>query len=438
MRDLDELFATLDRVPAPQLRERIRSSQAHVEPPIPPLGSARSRKIGTIAVALLIFLLPALYAWQSTTRGQPSPSAAPVAADPLSSIAKGWTELPLPPEPASGTSSIWTGTQLISWGGYVTDGASKADSYPVTGYAYDPSSNTWSPIPAAPAGRAGTIPIWTGSEALFLFGYDSSTGYTDGFAFDPSTGSWRTVPSAPIDPYVMTAVWTGSEVIAWGSRSRNGNSSAVGATYDPSTNRWQRIANAPITLNAATSVWTGSQMIVFGSLLDNGNHAATNTAIGAIYDPTTDTWTELPPSELSPQATSAAWTGDRLLAWDYITHSQTFNPNNDTWADMVKMPLEPSECYPDSAALTGSVFAFYCGEAALYDEASGTWKPVHGGMLDATVDSHGSPTTLWRFAELTPAGEVVFFQAEGITVSDNGTPCYGCSGSPMSSWVYRP
>ena len=102
------------------------------------------------------------------------------------------------------------------------------------------------------------------------------------------------------------------------------------------------------------------------------------------------------------------------------------------------MPLEPSECYPDSAALTGSVFAFYCGEAALYDEASGTWKQVHGGMLDATVDSHGSPTTLWRFAELTPAGEVVFFQAEGITVSDNGTPCYGCSGSPMSSWVYRP
>jgi len=77
MRDLDELFATLDRVPAPQLRERIRSSQAHVEPPIPPLGSARSRKIGTIAVALLIFLLPALYAWQSTARaakpvGRPS------------------------------------------------------------------------------------------------------------------------------------------------------------------------------------------------------------------------------------------------------------------------------------------------------------------------------------------------------------------------------
>ena len=101
MRDLDELFATLDRVPTPQLREEVRSPRANGEPAMPPLGNARARRIGTIAVALLVFLLPALYAWQSTARGGPSPSVVPVAIDPLSSIAKGWTELPLPPEPAS-------------------------------------------------------------------------------------------------------------------------------------------------------------------------------------------------------------------------------------------------------------------------------------------------------------------------------------------------
>jgi hypothetical protein len=102
------------------------------------------------------------------------------------------------------------------------------------------------------------------------------------------------------------------------------------------------------------------------------------------------------------------------------------------------MPLEPSECYPDSVGLTGFVFAFYCGDATVYDEADGTWQRVQGGMLDATVESHGDPIQLWRFAELTPADEVVFLEAEGITVSNNGTPCYGCSGSPMSFWVYRP
>jgi hypothetical protein len=179
-------------------------------------------------------------------------------------------------------------------------------------------------------------------------------------------------------------------------------------------------------------------MIVFGSLLDNGNHAATDTAVGASYDPATDAWASLPASDLSPQATSAVWTDERMLAWDYLTHSQTYDPHTDTWGHPIKMPFEPSECYPDSVGLTGFVFAFYCGDAALYDDSDGTWQRVRGGMLDVTIDSHGDPVQLWRFAELTPADDVVFFEAEGITVSNNGTPCYGCSGSPTSFWAYRP
>jgi hypothetical protein len=395
----------------------------------------RGQRVIAGAVAVLIFGVVVIGLGLAIRSGQ-QPTIA-TQADPLSSVAHGWTQLPLPPSPASNTASVWTGTELISWGGYVSDTPSRPDSFLSTGFAFNPSSDAWSPIPSAPEGRSDAIAIWTGSEALFLFGHDDSKGYTDGFAFDPSTNSWRTVAAAPIDPYVITAVWTGSKVIAWGSRTR-GSSSAAGAIYEPTTDTWRRIADAPISLNAASSVWTGSQMIVFGSLLDSGNHAATDTAIGASYDPAADSWTVLPPSELSPQASSTAWTGDRVLAWDYITHSQTLNPNTQTWAHPVKMPLEPSECYPDNAALSGLVFAFYCGEAAMYDDADGSWTLVHGGMLDATVESHGTPIKLWRFAELTPAEDVVFIQAEGITVSDKGMPCYGCSGSPLSFWVYRP
>lgn len=360
-------------------------------------------------------------------------------ADPLSTITQGWTQLPLPPEPASQAASVWTGTQLIVWGGYVPDAATHTERYLSTGSAFDPSSDTWTAIPPAPRGRADAIALWTGTEALFLFGHDASEGFVDGFAFDPSTDSWRTIAASPMDPYVETAVWTGSGVIAWGSgRSRGGTNSGEGASYDPATDTWQRIANAPVSLNAASSVWTGNEMIVFGSRLDSGNHATTDTAIGASYDPATNNWTALPPSALSPQATSTAWTGDRLLAWDYITHSQTFDPDTQTWAPSIKMPLEPSECYPDSAPLSGSVFAFYCGDAALYDDTSDTWERLHGGMLDATVESHGTPIKLWRFANMTPAGDVVFIQAEGITISNKGAPCYGCSSSPSSFWVYRP
>ncbi len=437
MRDLDELFGTLDEVPAPDVQEHARSRLAHVDQPMPPLGNARARRLGTIAVALLVFLVPALYVWQGAKSHTPVASVSPTVADPLSSISKGWTELPLPPEPANATSSVWTGRELIRWGGYVIDSTTQKDTYLTTGFGFDPSSDTWSPIPPAPEARSDATGIWTGSEALFLFGHNGTKGYSDGVAFDPATNTWRTVAAAPLDPDVATAVWTGSEVIAWGSLSRDGKNAVAGAAYDPATDTWQRIADAPLSLNAASGVWTGSQMIVFGSLLDNGNHAATDTAVGESYDAATNKWTVLPDSDLSPQASSAVWIGRQMLAWDYLTQSQTLNPDTNTWTHLVKMPLEPSECYPDSVALTGSVFAFYCGDVALYDEADGTWRQVHGGMLDVTVDSHGSPTKLWRFADLTPADNVVFLEAEGITVSNNGTPCYGCSESPTSFWVYR-
>src|SRR3954452_940607 len=403
MRDLGELFRALDEVPAPDVQERARSRTAHADVPMPSLGNVRARRIGTIAVALLVFLAPAFYVWQGTRSHTPVASVSPTVADPLSSISKGWTELPNPPQGAGGTASVWTGTELISWGGYVSDTTTEKYTYLATGSAFDPSSDTWTPIPAAPEARSDATAIWTGNEALFLFGQNGTKRYPDGVAFDPATDAWRTVAPTPIDPSIATAVWTGTELIAWGSRSRGSNNGVEGAAYDPATDTWQRISDAPISMNAASGLWTGSQMLVFGSLLDSGNHAATDTAVGESYDPATDTWTVLPASDLSPQATSAVWTVGRMLAWDYATRSQTFNADTNTWSHPVKMPLEPSECYPDSVALSGSVFAFYCGDAALYDDAAGTWQRLHGGMLDVTADSHGSPTKLCRFAGLTAA-----------------------------------
>jgi len=391
------------------------------------------RAAALLAVTILILGL-VLYGLRDL--GSPKPTAA---SDPLSSIPAGWTELPKPPGNAGGSTSVWAGNEVIDWGGYTHDAQTNKDTYEAGGYAFDPVSRTWSAIPPAPEGRGGTKAIWTGSSALFLFGYVDSKSSNGGFAFDPANGTWQDVAPAPIGPKVAAVVWTGQEVIAVEAAStQNASDSMPAAAYDPTTNSWRTIADCPISLSLVNGVWTGDQVILFGSLLDSGNHAATHTSVGASYDPTSDTWAVLPPSDLSPQATSAAWTGDRMLAWDYLLQSQTFDPGKSSWSATEKMPLDPSECYPDSAGLTGYVFAFYCGEAALYDEADGAWRQLHGGMLEVTVDANAGSYQLWRFADLIPAESVVFLDASGITVNKNGVPCYGCSGSPTSFWVYRP
>src|SRR4051812_23050341 len=109
MRDLQELFGTLDRVPAPDVQEQAGSRPGHVEGPTPPLRNTRVGRFGTITLALLVFLVPALYAWQSARDDRPVASVIPSVTNPLSSITQGWTELPTPPEHANGTASVWTG-----------------------------------------------------------------------------------------------------------------------------------------------------------------------------------------------------------------------------------------------------------------------------------------------------------------------------------------
>jgi hypothetical protein len=412
---------------APRRRRRLAGAIAH-------------GRLTAAAVALIVFAASGVLVWRAFSpvdRTDARASTAPTT-DPLASIPQGWTELPLPPEIRPGSSAIWAGSLLINWGGSTYEAASDARTWPVNGFAFDPATRTWRTIPDAPAPREDALPVWTGNEALFLWGADRSGDRTDGLAFDPGTGTWRSIPAAPVAPRSgAVAVWTGSEAIVWGGGDPGSGTERTGAAYDPVTDTWRTIADAPIGLNLATASWTGREVLVFGSLLDGRNRAATRTSIGAAYDPSADRWEELPPSELYPQATSAAWAGNHLIAWDYDAQSQEYNPATGRWSSPANMPLDHSECYPDSAALATTVLGWYCGQAATYDPGTGDWTRLRGGPLDATVDANGHPYQLWRFATLIPAEDVLFLQAEGITVRGT-TPCYGCEGAPHSMWAFRP
>jgi hypothetical protein len=57
---------------------------------------------------------------------------------------------------------------------------------PPHGEAYNPATNTWTALPAAPLrGRAGPIAVWTGHQMIVWGGSFGNTGYTDGAAFTP-------------------------------------------------------------------------------------------------------------------------------------------------------------------------------------------------------------------------------------------------------------
>lgn len=290
----------------------------------------------------------------------------------------GWTKLPPPPEVRSANAAtVWTGEQLILWGGYVYTGFS--DEVPEgNGFAFDARSRTWKPMAGSPLGpRVLPASAWTGNEVLIWGGSDDRGGfYDDGAAYDPTTDTWRELPPAPVSARAPLSAWTGREFLVWGTVVRVDERPRDGAAYEPVTNEWRTIATAPIELTDATAVWTGREMIVFGAGLHGGNKPDTDTAIAAAYDPTADTWRRLPASELSPQASTAAWDGKKLIAWDYLNDAAAYDPATGLWRSLARVPLDNYECSPRSVSVQPYVFGDYCGLMAVYDRADETWHDI--------------------------------------------------------------
>ncbi len=197
------------------------------------------------------------------------------------------------PEQRTDHTAVWTGTEMIVWGG--DDGNSVAKN---SGGRYNPSSNTWveTSTNQAPSAREQHTAIWTGTEMVIWGGLTGAPLFEtlgDGSKYNPQTDTWILIsdvnrPSARVG---HTVIWTGSEMIVWGGFSciacANGEL-GTGAKFNPATDTWSEITtiNAPLARGNHSAIWTGSKMIIWG-----GQNDTTLLNTGGIYDPAADSWT---------------------------------------------------------------------------------------------------------------------------------------------------
>lgn len=296
----------------------------------------------------------------------------------LEGLASGWSELPAPPEVRIRAATAWTGEELLVWGGFVFTGSGDKPEKD-DGFVFDARAQEWDELAVSPlARRAFPASAWTGEEFLIWGGSDGRQErfFGDGAAYHPTRDTWRRLPVGPIGARAPLSVWTGREFIVWGTALRMEPRPRDGAAYDPAENSWRTIAKAPIDLTDATAVWTGREMIVFGAALHGGNFPETKTAIGAAYNPETDTWRKLPRSALSPQASTAAWNGREMIAWDYLNGTAAYDPAADTWRKLRNVPLDAGECVPESVPVGNHVFGDYCGLMAAYERGADSWRDI--------------------------------------------------------------
>ena len=117
--------------------------------------------------------------------------------------------------------AVWTGTEMIVWGGISSSGSNLN-----TGGRYNPSTDSWTATSTtnAPVGRVAHTAVWTGSEMIVWGGYDGSSFVNTGSRYDPRFDSWTatSTANAPADRELHTAVWIGSEMIVWGGIGSGG------------------------------------------------------------------------------------------------------------------------------------------------------------------------------------------------------------------------
>jgi hypothetical protein len=122
--------------------------------------------------------------------------------------------------------AVWAGDRMIVWGGNDLTFFGEGTRFD-TGGVYDPAANTWTSTSTvdAPSGRDQHSAIWTGTE-MVVWGGQTGPPFTPfdidtGGRFDPRADVWvsTSTTGAPSARRDHTVVWTGSDMLVWGGLS---------------------------------------------------------------------------------------------------------------------------------------------------------------------------------------------------------------------------
>lgn len=305
-----------------------------------------------------------------------------------------------------GHTAIWTGSEMIIWGG------SNNNTFFNTGAHYNPVIDTWiaTSTTNAPAGRYGHTAIWTGSEMIVWGGYDYSVSYNSGGRYDPFTDAWLPTGLNNVPNPYGSAIWTGSEMIVWGGCSANNIYLNTGSKYDLITDSWIPIsaANAPEARCRSTAVWTGSEMIVWG-----GTDYSVSYNSGGRYNPIADSWV-LTNTTSAPAARfyhTMVWTGDKAIVWGGTTHNMQYlntggiyYPALDEWTDISLINV-PTGRWKHTAIWDGNEMIVWGGSAssgylntgARFIPDTNLWQPISTTNAPSARISH---TAIWTGSEM--------------------------------------
>ncbi|MBN2382606.1 hypothetical protein JXQ70_06970 [bacterium] len=266
-----------------------------------------------------------------------------------------------------------------------------------------------------PSGRSFHSGIYTGAEVIIWGGYEGSSYLNSGGRYYPETDTWLTTSegtNVPTARYSHTAVWTGSEMIVWGGNSFLN----TGGCYDPASDTWTATNTThmycPTARDGHTAVWSGEEMVVWGGYVD-GTGDPVNT--GGKYYPDTDSWDQMGTAGSCPEPRrwhSAVYTNLLgMVVWggnDWLYPINTgahYMPGSDNWVSIGTTNL-PTESYSHSAIINAS------GKMVIWGGRTSSGCTSRGSTLDdwtgwSDLESAGAPSARFQHGAILASEDMI-------------------------------
>ena len=329
------------------------------------------------------------------------------------------------------TQGVWTGSKLAIWGGVT--GVATTERALGDGAFYDPVSDAWTRMAPAqvnqPPARSRHSTVWTGSEIVIWGGLATSSALDDGARYQGAVDQWAATSTTnrPEGRYLHGAVWTGSEVLIWGGGRTDGIRPNRGGRYNPATNVWQPLepaADTPVGRLAPSVAWTGSELVVWG-----GTDGLTGIGSGGRYNPTTGAWrTVAVAGQPSPRYNHVSvWTGSELVVWggqDTLTtafdNGARYDPEADTWRPMSRTGAPAARSYASHVLAGEEILIWGGGIGSPIDPTGARYRLRDDSWV--LMSQRGAPAarqaavTVWTGSEMLVWGG---FDGDGIAIQRN-------------------
>lgn len=214
-----------------------------------------------------------------------------------------------------------------------TDGTFALDHHAV----YDDTTDAWTMLPDLPAGRSAVAAAELNDDLHVFTGQTGSApagGRSDShWRYDLTSGAWASRAAYPVQALYVRAASLGGFLYGIGGTTDQtsiaGSTTAAVRRYNPGTDSWASVASMNVARNqAAVAVADGKLWVVGGS----GTASDFDPLSSAeVYDPGTNTWTNLPDAPVPFAEAIAGWLQDGLLHVVVAQSHYAYDPDRALW-----------------------------------------------------------------------------------------------------------